>query len=198
MKLSDYKLIFAAVCLIGVLLIASPALGTAFRFPEGEQFSELYLLGPGHMAENYPHNIVVGVDYSIFVGVGNHLGSSAYYEVQVKLLSMADSLPNSTAGIPSPVQPLYQYRLLLGDNGTWESPLTFSVANASVNRVQATINKLSINGVNFNVNKSVSWDTNSTSFPFVLLCELWLCNGSANSMRFHERYVDLKLNITNM
>ena len=29
----------------------------AIRLPEGEQFSELYLLGPSQMAENYPSNI---------------------------------------------------------------------------------------------------------------------------------------------
>ena len=54
MKLGDYKLIFVAVGLIGVLLIASPAIAGAIRLPGGEQFSELYLLGPDQMAENYP------------------------------------------------------------------------------------------------------------------------------------------------
>ena len=54
MKLDDYKLIFVAVGLIGALLIASPLLAGAIRLPGGEQFSELYLLGPDLMAENYP------------------------------------------------------------------------------------------------------------------------------------------------
>ena len=57
MKLGDYKLIFVVVGLIGVLLIASPAIAGAIRLPGGEQFSELYLLGPNQMAENYPSNI---------------------------------------------------------------------------------------------------------------------------------------------
>jgi hypothetical protein len=42
-KLGDYKLIFVAIGLIGVLLIASPAIGGAISLPGGEQFSELYL-----------------------------------------------------------------------------------------------------------------------------------------------------------
>jgi len=46
--------------LSGILLIATPAISEVLRFPTGEQFSELYILGPEHMAENYPFNIVVG------------------------------------------------------------------------------------------------------------------------------------------
>ena len=79
MKLGDFKLVFVAVGLIGVLLIASPALAGAIRLPSGEAFSELYLLGPNQMAANYPYNIAVGENYSVYVNVGNHLGSSAYY-----------------------------------------------------------------------------------------------------------------------
>ena len=54
--------------LIGVLLIATPALSGAIpSLPGGAQFSELYLLGPDHMAENYPFNIAVGQNYSVYV-----------------------------------------------------------------------------------------------------------------------------------
>jgi uncharacterized membrane protein len=60
MKLKEYKLVFVAVGLISVLLIATPALGDFIRLPGEEQFSELYLLGPNHMGENYPFNIAVG------------------------------------------------------------------------------------------------------------------------------------------
>jgi uncharacterized membrane protein len=73
MKLGDYKLIFVAVGLIGVLLIASPAIAGAIRLPGGEQFSELYLLGPNQMAQNYPYNIAVGQNYSVYVNVANQL-----------------------------------------------------------------------------------------------------------------------------
>ena len=59
MKLNDYKLVFVVIGLIGVLLIATPALAGFIHLPGGEQFSELYLLGPNQMAENYPFNIAV-------------------------------------------------------------------------------------------------------------------------------------------
>ena len=98
MKLEGYKLIFIAVGLIGVLLIATPAIADAIHLPGGEQFSELYLLGPNQMAANYPSNIVVGQNYSVYVGVGNQLGSSAYYVLYVKLGNQTDQLPNNTLG----------------------------------------------------------------------------------------------------
>jgi uncharacterized membrane protein len=93
MKLEEYKLIFTAVGFIGVLVLATPALGAVIRFPGGEQFSELYVLGSEHMAQNYPNNIAVGQNYSLYLGVGNHLGSSAYYTLAVKLLNPSDTLP---------------------------------------------------------------------------------------------------------
>ena len=78
MKLEEYKLIIIAVGLIGVLIAASPLLAMIMHLPSGEKFSELYVLGPAHMAEDYPFSVAEGQSYSVYVGVGNHLGSSAY------------------------------------------------------------------------------------------------------------------------
>ena len=96
MKLDDYKLFLVAIALVGSLFIASPVIASAIQPPGGEQFSELYLLGPNQMAQNYPFNIAVGENYSIYVNVGNHLGSSAYYAIYVKLSNQTDQLPNPT------------------------------------------------------------------------------------------------------
>ncbi len=195
MKLNDYKLVFVAVGLIGVLLIASPALGN-IRLPNGEQFSELYLLGPNHMAENYPFNIAVGQNNSMYVGVTNHIGSSAYYVLYVKLMNQTDLYPNATTGTPSPVTPLYEYRFSVQDGGNWENPLNFSVSNATFSNNQSLINVLTINNIAFNVNKPAAWDANSTMFPYQLLFELWIYNVQTSSIEYNNRYVNLQLNLT--
>ena len=195
MKLNDYKLVFVAVGLIGVLLIASPALAD-IRLPNGEQFSELYLLGPNHMAENYPFNIAVGQNYSMYVGVTNHIGSSAYYVLYVKLMNQTDLYPNAATGTPSPVTPLYEYRFSVQDGGNWESPLNFSVSNATFSNNQSLINVLTINNIAFNVNKPAAWDANSTMFPYQLLFELWIYNVQTSSIEYNNRYVSLQLNLT--
>jgi len=63
LNIEDYKLIFASVGLIGVLLFASPTLGFLLHLPGGERFSELWILGPSHMIEGYPSKVKVGESY---------------------------------------------------------------------------------------------------------------------------------------
>ena len=196
MKLQDYKIIFVVVGLIGVLLIATPAFADAIRLPGGEQFSELYLLGPDHSAENYPSNIAAGQNYLVYVGVGNHLGSSAYYTLYVKFRNQTDDLPNSTSGTPSSLQPLYQYSFAVQDGAYQENLLSFSVTNATISANQSIVNVLTINGVQFNINKPSAWDTDSTTFTYSLAFELWLYNSTTNAFQYNNRFVDLLLNLT--
>ena len=196
MKLEGYKLIFVAVGLIGVLLIATPAIANAIHLPGGEQFSELYLLGPDQIAANYPSNIAVGQNYSVYVGVGNQLGSSAYYVLYVKLGNETDSLPNDTLGTPSSLPPLYEYRFSIQNNMNWESLMNFSVSNASISGSNSQINALQINGVAFNVDKPAMWDSNSTTFTYRLLFELWTYSPQSNLIQFDNRFVYLQLNLT--
>jgi uncharacterized membrane protein len=196
MKLGDHKLIFIAAALIGSLLITSPAISGAIRLPEGEHFSELYLLGPSQMAENYPYNIAVGQNYSIYANVGNHLGSSAYYKLYVKLGNQTDQLPNNTLGTPSPLQPLYEYRFSIPDSKNWTSLLTFSVSNATIQATNSQINTLKINDAIFNADKPAIWNSNSTTFTYRLFFELWLYNGQTGSVEFNSRFVSLQLNLT--
>jgi uncharacterized membrane protein len=196
MKLGDYQLIFIGVGLIGVLLIASPAIAGAISLPGGEQFSELYLLGPNQMAENYPYNIAVGQNYSVYVNVGNHLGSSAYYVLYVKLGNQTDQLPNTTIGTPSPLAPLYEYRFSISDNTNWQSPLKFSVTNAAIQGTNSQINTLQINDVAFNVDKPAMWNSNSTTFTYQLFFELWIYNVQTGSVEFNSRFVGFHFNLT--
>jgi hypothetical protein len=196
MKLGDYKLIFIAVAIIGVLLIASPAIGGAIPLPGGERFSELYLLGPGQMAENYPYNIAVAENYSVYVNVGNHLGSSAYYALYVKLGNQTDQLPNNNLGVPSPLEPLYEYRFSVPDSKNWTRLLTFCVSNAAISATNSQINTIQINNVPINVEKPAVWDSNSSKFAYRLFFELWLYNDQSGSVEFNSRFVSLQLNLT--
>ena len=196
MKLGDYKIIFIAVGLIGVLLIASPAIAGAIRLPAGEAFSELYLLGPSLMAQGYPSNIAVGQNYSVYVDVGNHLGSSAYYVLYVKLANSTDQLPNTTQGTPSPVAPLYEYRFSIQDGNVWQKLLSFTVTDASTTPTNAQINTLQINDQTINIDKSTTWNSNSSKYSYQLFFELWLYNQQTGQVEFNDRYVNLQLNLT--
>jgi hypothetical protein len=195
-KLEEYKLIVIAVGLVGVLLVASPVLGMVARLPSGEKFSELYVLGQGHMAEDYPFNVVKGQNYSVYVGVGNHVGSSAYYVLYVKFRNLNEPLPNATLGVPSSLQPLYEYHVVLEDGKSWEAPLRFSFSNVSFSENRSFIGSLMINGVIFNVDKSVSWDVENNGYYYQLFMELWIYNIEFQAFEFHNRFVGLWLNMT--
>ena len=196
LKLEDYKTVFTVVGLIGTLIVASPTLGLVLHLPGGEEFSALWVLGPGQMAEDYPFNVTAGVNYLVHVGVGNHMGSSAYYVVYVKFRNETEPLPNSTAGTPSVLAPLYEHRVFLEDNGSGEFPLTFSFSNVSFSENQSTVGIATINGVQSIVDESVSWDKVYSGYYYELFMELWIYNSTSNGFSYHNRFVSLRLNMT--
>jgi hypothetical protein len=195
-KLEQYKHIFIAVGLIGVLLVATPALGMVLNIPTGKKFSELYVLGPGHMAEDYPFNVVEGQKYSVYVGVGNHMAASVYYVLYVKFKNQTEPLPNATIGAPSPLQPLYEYRFFVADGETWESSLVFSISEASFTANQSAVKRMAINNVEFDVDKPAEWDMSNTGFYYQLFLELWTFDPQSNSVQFDNRFVGIHLNLT--
>ncbi len=196
MKLRDYKAVLIVLGFVGVLLFSSPSIQAAFPKVGQEQFSELYLLGPGHMAENYPSNIVAGQTYSVYVGVTNHFGSSAYYVLEVKFGNKTDGLPFSDSNAASSLPALLEYRFTSPDGIGWENPFSFSLENASISNNQSTIRQLNLNNLGFTVNKPALWDSNSTKYSYVLIFELWLFNATTNAVQFNNRFVTLQLNLT--
>ena len=198
LKLEDYKLIFASIGLIGILLFASPTLSLVLRVPGGERFSEFWILGPGHMVEDYPFNVKAGVSYLIYVGVGNHMGSSAYYVIYVKFRNQTEALPNATAGTPSLLPPLFEFRFFIEDGKSWEAPLNFSFNNVSFSENRSFVGSLMINGVTFNVDKLASWDIEKNGYYYQLFMELWIYNVEFQTFQFHNRFVGLWLNMTDV
>jgi hypothetical protein len=196
LKLENYKIVFAVVGLIGVLLCASPTLGLFLHLPEGERFSELWVLGPNHMAEDYPFNVRVKENYLVYVGVGNHMGSSAYYVVYVKFRNQFESLPNATTETPSPLVPLYEYRVFLEDGESWEAPLWFSFSGVSSFQNVSLVEVLVLNGYVFNVEKLAYWNVEENGYYYQLFMELWIYNVESGSLRFHNRFVSIWLNMT--
>jgi uncharacterized membrane protein len=192
------RIIFVSVGLIGILLFSAPTIGLLVKLPSGgQQFSELYLLGPDHQAENYPYDIAVGQLHSVYVGVGNQLKSSAYYVLYVKFGNQFDQIPNSALGTPSSLQPLYEYSFTIQPSKNWENLMTFSVSNATISNNNSQIRTLQINNVLFDLNKPAIWDSNSASFKYNLLVELWMYNTQSSQIEYNNRYVNLPLNLTN-
>lgn len=197
MKFQDYRTLFQVGTLISVLLAASPALSIVAYFPRsGESFSELWLLGPNHMAEDYPFNILRGKSYSIFLGVGNHIGHSAYYLVYAKFRNQSQPLPNASRSEPSPLLRVYEFQFFLAHGDVCEKPVTFKIENASNLGDSMVVKSLSINHKIFTVDFSSNWDSENYGFYIQLFFELWLFDTIASSFRFHDRFAGIWLNMT--
>jgi len=202
-NLKEYKVLLLVVTAIMALLVASPALQRLLVYPQTEFFTEMWLLGPEHKAENFPSNITSNSNYKVFIGLGNQLGSCAYYSIQVKFRNQnqpaADSFDRTASSLP----PLYSITSLVADKGTWESPLSFSLDYTySEDPVNATLSKVNVNSIIFNGDTldlegfSATWDPERRGFFVYLFFELWIYNDVASGFQYHERYTSLRFNMT--
>ncbi|MEA1906912.1 MAG: DUF1616 domain-containing protein [Euryarchaeota archaeon] len=83
-KMSDIERMLM-ISLIGSIIIASSMLIYAKLTFEEEEFSALYILGPGGKAEGYQKDLHIGEPSTIAVGVENYEHAPTEYTLQVKL-----------------------------------------------------------------------------------------------------------------
>jgi uncharacterized membrane protein len=196
LTLENFGTIFLLTSVLGALAISSPALAFVFPSQAGERFSELYILGPNHKAEDYPFNVKAGKNYKINLGIGNHMGSSIYYLLYVKIRNQTEPLPNSTDGSSSSLSAIYEYHTLLVEGGVWEMPLSFSFRGVSFHGNSCIVETLSLNGLDLHVDKSVFWDQENKGYFLEFFFELWIYNPESSVFSFHNRFVGLWLNMT--
>lgn len=194
-QLRTCKQIFIGAWLVGILVLAIPSL-TLVRLPSGEKFSELYLLGPGHMTEGYPFNVTAGEDSSVFIGVVNHLGYVAYYDIKVKLRNATEPLPNATMGLPSDLPELLVFHAFVGKDQTWETTLNFAFLNVVIGDNASRIGNVTFNNATYTVNKSATWDSANNGYYYEVFMELWAWDSVSNAFNYNNRFVGLWLNLT--
>jgi uncharacterized membrane protein len=198
-NLREYKTLALVATAILALLVASPALQRLLVYPQTEFFTEMWLLGASHEAENYPpYNITLNKNYNVFLGVSNHLGHCAYYVVQVKFRTQGQSAPDAFAHTPSSLPLLYSVNVVVADKEAWELPVTFSFDYSyDEAHSQVNFNRLIFNGAMLNLNGySAAWDAENSRFFGNLIFELWIYNEASGGFTYHERYTDLKFNMT--
>jgi len=197
MNLQQYKALWIVVTAVLALLVASPALQRVLVYPQTDFFTELSLLGPGHMAEDYPFNITQNENYTVYLGITNHLGSCAYYEVQVKFRNETESAPNSFNQTASTLPSLYNVLVFVADKESCELPVTFSFDYSLFNKNQVVFNSLTFNGASLSLaGLSTDWNSTMSVFYGNLVFELWIYNGATNTFQYNARFVDLKFNMT--
>jgi len=220
--LRQYKSLLLVLAGVMALIVASPVLQKVLVYPQTEYFTELWLLGPEHTANNYPYNITSNNKYNIFLGVANHLGFDAHYILEVKFRNQTQSAPNIFNRTHSSLESLYSMDLFVAENETWEMPLTFSVDYSFEKRPpiyetvsfiapdgketyylvpvvteQVNFNNLRLNDATVSLQGLYSEFDNQTDIFFGnLVFELWIYDSLTSGYVYHERYVDLKLSMT--
>jgi len=198
MSVKAYRSWFIVGSLTLILAAAAPTLALFISVPRNsERFSELWLLGSDHKAEDYPFNVKVNETYNVYLGVGNHQGFSAYYRIDVKLRNQTQPLPDSFSLSPSPVDSVFEFQFFVADGKTWETPLSFSFQGKPILNEQFLVNNALINGVAFPVNCSSKWDQERNGFYYQLFFELWLYNIATQSFQYQNRFVAIWLNLLN-
>ena len=100
-------ILVAAIC--GVILIVV--------LPQpSEPFTELFLLGPGGNASNYPTNLTVGQTANVTVGVVSHENANANY-------TLVGTLDNATITTRS---------FSLANNEQWENSISFAPTHSGM------------------------------------------------------------------
>lgn len=194
MNLKDYRNLFV-VCSLGLSFLAfTPVLHGFVPLFVGESFSELSILGSGHMAKDYPFNVRTNVEENLYVTVSNHMGESTYYRINVKLRNQSQSSANDT--MPSMLDPLYEFGVFLLDGEKYEESIRFEFLEvlSEVNLVR--VRKLMVNDVILIVDSSSKWDSENNGFYFQLFFELWLYDTTLRSIKYDERSVGIWLNMT--
>lgn len=194
MSLNDLKIAYFSGCLLLGLVILSPTLAMFVQLPSGEAFSEFWILGAGHMAEDYPFNVENNTIYKIYLGIGNRMGQAEYYRVQVKLRNQTESFPNTTLAQPSELAPIVMFEAFVARDMVWEREVFLSFKMSFEVNV-SKISEITINSRSFQANSSALWDAESNGFYFQLFFELWIFDG-ISSFNYHNRFVGLWMNAT--
>ena len=75
-----------SVGLIVAIVAALACLGYVIANPkQGEKFTEIYILGQGGKAENYPRELAVGEEAKVILGIVNHEYQPTSYRVETRI-----------------------------------------------------------------------------------------------------------------
>ncbi len=71
-----------------VAIVAIITTAFVIVFPkQGERFSEFYILGENQRASEYPDQILAGMTYPLYIGVGNQESRTVHYTIETWLVN---------------------------------------------------------------------------------------------------------------
>lgn len=196
MKLKDYKHLFITIGLIGILLLASPIILETVTFPTAEQFPKIFILGPDKTTTNIPFNVIPNTTYSVYLGIGNYLDTSTHYVCCIKVRNQTDPLPTEGTSSSSIVGSICEYHIIVQKGADWTFPLEFSLNELSVSNNQALLQSITIDNIQYNLNKTTQFEQDNNGYYYQILIELWAYYPLSDVLDYQNRYVYFWLNMT--
>ncbi len=185
----------AALILIAsavLLYVQTPTFDT-----QKSTYTELWILDANHMADNFPFNITRNTDYSLFLGISNHLGASTCYQVKLKSHNSTQTIEDNSVLAPSSFSSIYNLTISVADNESWKLPITlsFNYDNNSAQR-KITLRSITFNGNVLNIeNGEIHLDEKRNGYFENLIFELWIQNDNLGTFEYHGRRVELQFSL---
>jgi len=169
-------IILTIMCETGAYLATTPR--------ATEHFFQFYLLGRnGNLTDYYPKarpNLRLGTNVEWTVGVQNYMESVQLVEIRVKLANETISPPDDVNYTPSSAPELMGFDRFLLDNGTWQFPFVWSIANATLTGGSIHILTLELNNETYQI---ADWSAKK-GYNFRLIFELWTWQTESNTFVF--------------
>jgi hypothetical protein len=195
MGLSHYKTVILVITTALALLIASSSIQQLLVYPQTDNLTEFWMFGPNHDAA-YPGNVTADQTYRIYLDVTNHLGSAAYYNVEMQFRNQTQSGPGSFNRTSSDLTPLSSIAMVTADNQTAEAALdiSFQYHGASGDASTLYMDNVTVNGFALDASATtITYDKDKGGFYGNLVFELYIYNSTTNAFQYHQRYLSLWL-----
>lgn len=125
--------VLAILMIMGVLAASRlRAFQTIFAGNMVEPFSELCVLGPNKKIADYPHELVTGQPFDLYIYIGNHESHSMYYRVLVKTRDRTTNVSDIKA-LNSSILASHDSIIQYGGNQT--IPITLILDDAGLNQM---------------------------------------------------------------
>jgi hypothetical protein len=124
------------------------------------------------------------------------MGSLGCFRVYVKFRNQSEPLPDRINKLPSSLEPIFEYNVLLRNNETWETVFSFSFAGVSFEGNVSRVSKVLVDGYAVDVDKTAVWNETNNRFYYQLFFELWAYNATVSGFQFQHRSVGFGLNLT--
>jgi uncharacterized membrane protein len=127
--------ILSIILLVAILVAIATTIYVIVVPKEGEKFTEFFILGKEQKAADYPSQILIGENNSVYIGIGNHEYKNITYTVETYLESMTFDEKTNTSSLKS-MDRIGRFTVPVSHNQTIITPYTFTIKKTGYNRVE--------------------------------------------------------------